>query len=796
MSFSPLSFGSYPVVYRLGLASSMLVLATAYLGCSEGDSGLDGQRCEGTQEIAVDELPTRFSDEYEFSCAACHGSSGEGRGDYPSLQEVDSFQDYVQAVREGSEKGMPAYDADAIADEVLALDFAYLQGDTEGLQLDCDQIDDPWMSDFQTGSSDETETYTRGMEAWRRSHPEGACVNCHAMDAMDLAFFDYDEAAILRRGLGQGASQEDMWAIVDLVDLQRERHEIEPVNPRRYNFLQPCGEVLPGETKQDRERAFWDYLSERDHPYLGDRITSKEEAESVLQELVSWDLRQVCLGFDLAPWTGDSFRGTDFHTINDWIPDFPTIPREEVAADWYALHDAYIEDPTPENLWAVLDEVEEMTIREERTTSEGRNWTLDNALGRAKYQSVQLAAHMMRSETANRPDPGWANAEGLRGGTNDGTVQDFYRPTHRRTTMMWDVGAAMGSGAMPHPSASSGEWPESVADKVFLFPEDFRDRVRAPFSRIWFYIGWMYDPAFIFTAEANRQEYFRQHLIRHDDYYLHAAFITSMTWAHVHYGKDTRFSIYTRLSTPLANGEVVPQFGRGMNGMAGPGFGDHPYFSSSDSDYPEDLAENYRHFVINDFRARTYALEASLLRGHTTDNLENRLERFENHYQVLKEYEDPEYWPELKEDLKRIRELFEQAEGEVTRTEEIENTSMVYRGSHPEEFLPLEIPEEAYGREASPFGEVYDDYCAGCHGHYGQGHAGGGEIAGKGLAFGGYPRLREYPVWGGFQAYVRHGISSEVVQMPAFSRDRISDEELRQLWEALNDPEKLREVDQ
>lgn len=785
----------YSLLLRLIAVLATISMASAHLGCSDSDAGASSNHCQGTLTFDVDEPPARLSDDYEFSCAACHGSDGQGRDDYPSLHDVDNFQAFVQAVREGSSEGMPAYGADTIDEETLAKDFSYLQETTGTLTLDCGQLDEPWTEASSDEALSDDEIYERGMEAWRRAHPEGACVNCHAMDATDLAFFDYDEASILRRGLGQGASQQDMWAIVDLVDLQRERNEFDPINPRRYNFLQPCGEVLPGDTQLERERSFWEYLADRDHPYIGDRITSHEEADSVMEELVSWDLREVCLGFELAPWTGDSFRGPEFHTINDWIPDFPTIPKEEYVDDWYDLHDAYIEDPSPDNLWAVLDQMEEMTIREERQSSEGHPWTIDNALGRSKYQSVQAAAHMMRNHTANRPDPGWENAEGLRGGTNDGTVQDFFRATHDRTSFMWDVGAAMGSGAMPHPSANSGEWPEAVADKVFLFPEDFRERVRAPFSHTWFYIGWMYDPALIFTAEANRQEYFRQHLIRFGDYYMHSAFLTSMTFAHVHYGKDTRFSIYSRLSTPLANGEVVDQFGRGMNGMGGPGFGNHPYFSSSDSDYPEDLAEKYREFVVNDFRARVYALEASLLRGHTTENVDARLDDFDDHYQTLEDYEDPEYWPALQEDLDRIRGLLEQAEGEATRTDEIDNTSMVYRGSHPEDMMPLEIPESALQRDKTPFGESYDQHCASCHGDYAQGHAGGGETAGKGLAFGGYPRLREYPNWGGFKAYVRHGITSDVVQMPAFSEDRISDDELRQIWEALNDPDKLSEVE-
>lgn len=783
-------------------SKSLLVLVAAllgsiaFLGCSDpSQRGSSLDQCSGETDLSVDVLPSRLSQEYEYSCAACHGANGEGRGEYPSLQDISSFQDYVQAVRQGSDQGMPGYDHSMIDDQTLAEDFAYLRGRTD-IGLGCDLDFDSSSTggdDFQNRTDEEI--FSRGLDAWRRSHPEGACVNCHAADAMDLAFFDYDAASILRRGLGQRASLEDAWAIVDLVELQRKLHEIEPVNPRRYNFLQPCGEVLPGETRAERERSFYAYLEDRDHPYTGPLITSPGEAEAAMRELVSWDLRQVCLGFELAPWTGDSFHGPEFHTINDWIPDFPVIPHPEKADQWYALHDAYIEEPTAANLWAILDAMEELTIREVRQTSEGRNWTIDGAMGTAKYRSVQIGAHMMRNRTANRPDPGWADGEGLRGGSNDGTLKTFVENTHARTTPMWDVAAGMGSGAMPHPSATSGEWPEFLADKVFLFPENFRDRIRAPFSRIWFYIGWMYDPALIFTAGANRQEYYLQHLVRHDDLHIHGAFIRSMTFAHVNYGRDSRFSIYNRLGTPLANGQVVADFGGGMNGMGDGGFFRHPYFRHG-REWPEDLAEKFRYFAINDLRARMFALEASLLRGDRTRNLERRLEWFDSYAKDLEEYEDPELWPALEQDLIRIRSLLEQAEGELAASTSTENTSMVYRGSHSTEKLPLEIPEAAFEKVGSPFGEVYDQYCAGCHGQFGEGHAGGGEIAGKGLTFAGYPRLREYPSWGGFQAYVRHGINSEVVKMPSFSRNRISDEDLRVLWEALNDPEKLREVDQ
>lgn len=795
-STQPNRYGIGPCLFP-GLAIlSLSLLGLPSLGCSDaGQSGRSGERCQGDITIAVDAIPERLSQDYEYSCAACHGADGQGRSDYPALHDVTSFQDYVEAVREGSDEGMPAFDHNMIDDETLARDFAYFQGTTE-TTLDCDLIGDAsgFGPDGVAGGSDD-EIYARGMEAWRRSHAEGACVNCHAVDAMDLAFFDYDDASIIRRGVGQGASVDDAWAIVDLVHLQRQRHAIEPVNPRRYNFLQPCGEVLDGDTPEERERAFYAALEERGHPYTGERIDSAAAAEEAMKELVSWDLRQVCLGFELAPWTDDSFHGAEFQSINDWIPDFPTMPRPEDAPQWYALHDAYIDDPSPENLWAILDAMEDLTIDEERRTSEGRNWTLDGALGTAKYRAVQTAAHMMRNHTANRPDPGWDAGQGLRGGTTDETVQKFLETTHARTTSMWDVAAGMGSGSMPHPGANSGEWPDFLADKVFLFPEDFRDRIRAPFSRIWFYIGWMYDPALIFTAGANRHEYFLQHLRRGEAYYLHSAFIRAMTFAHVHYGRDTRFSIYNRLGPPLPNGQVVAEFGRGMNGMRGPGFFRHPYFRHGDEDFPEDLAEKFRYFVVNDLRARVFALEASLQRGHVTDDVEDRLDRFDSYASSLEEYEAPDHWPDLQQDLQRIRALLQQASGDVEEATGVENTSMVFRGSHPTDLLELTIPDEAYERTASPFGTTYDQYCAGCHGLYGQGHAGGGETAGKGLEFGGYPRLREYPSWGGFQAYVRHGIDSDVVAMPAFSKDRISDDELRALWEALNDPQNLQEVD-
>ena len=770
--------------------------------CSNGEPtpAVDVGTCVDDLVLSVDAIPEAPSDTYRLACANCHGATGEGRGDYPSLADVQDFDTFSRAVWAGSDAGMPAFDPSEVTPEILAYDLAFLTGRSVEATLTCETLASYTQDDgpVDVGELDDDAVFARGLEAWRAPHPKGGCVGCHAPDAYDLAFFDYRDAEIMRRALGQQASVEDAQAIIDLVHLQRRRHNLTPVNSDTYRFLQPCGEMLPGDTELQRERAFIEQLDDLGHPYLGARITTPAAAEAALQDVTAWDLRDVCVGFPFPRWTADQFRGREFHSLNDWIPEFATMPAEGMETDWFALHDAYIDDPSDENLWAILHATEDDDALVERIYHDVSDeaWadaaTITNSFTRFKYHSMLAGSHMMRHGTDSRPDPGWDQLieDDIVGGGNGEPLGSWWFTTQDRVSYNWDVAENMGSSGQP--ATPFGLWPEFIADKSYGYDRHQQDDLRSPFALSWFYLGWMYDPALNFTAKGNRQEYFPQHFRSEDldGYPLHLAFTQSMAWAHAQYGRNERLSIYTRLQQPYANGQIVHDLDGGMSGM-GHKFNRHAWFNGNDA-YPEDLAELYRTFVINDYRARVFALEASLLRGDTTGNLEGTLDTFTEFRNVLLTYELPEHLDTLTADLDRIQALLETAGGPADSTAGTANNSHVHRTSSIHERRDLFLPDHQYdARPQSPFGPVYAEQCAACHGQIGQGHTGGGEAAGHFDTFQGYPRLRQYGSWAGFEAYVRTGIHSDIVEMPAFPPDRISDAELRAMWEALNDPETL-----
>jgi hypothetical protein len=204
-----------------------------------------------------------------------------------------------------------------------------------------------------------SEVVRQGLKAWRTPHPNGACASCHTADAYDLAFFDYDDATIMRRGIGQGATVEDVHAIVAMVHYWRERDSIKPVDPRKYRFLQPGGAVLPGQTMAHKDLNLFNELRSNGLlMYQDEKIRTLEQAQKAVQQLL--DLRTVRVGLPFNHWTADAIRGEEFRTLQKWIPEIPRQPKPEYAQQWYQLQNQYIENPRWRN-WICSGVQEAMT---------------------------------------------------------------------------------------------------------------------------------------------------------------------------------------------------------------------------------------------------------------------------------------------------------------------------------------------------------------------------------------------------------------------------------------------------
>jgi len=340
---------------------------------------------------------------------------------------------------------------------------------------------------------DDHSTWFRGLNAWRMPRPQiGACVNCHAPDAYDIARVGFTDEDIMRRAVGDGLGEAEGQAIVDLVDLQRHRHHMvgdnSPFDPDHFRPLQPGNFPLEGDSDAERDLAFAVNLRETHGLKLvSERIDTLADTLAARDELVNLDLNTVRIGIPFDRFSEDPHHGAERNTFHDWIPFAPHEVRREHNEDWYALQDAYILDPTPHNLRALIAAIDEYTTTcrflvnhldpedcdvddgidpsdpygpyasDEPVRSnppEAENPRLTRRWNLFRYRNILLLQHMMREENQRTHEHGMDSAGLMYYPTihpSDETYaswnyQDVYDHIQllNRTTAIWDVGEAVG----------------------------------------------------------------------------------------------------------------------------------------------------------------------------------------------------------------------------------------------------------------------------------------------------------------------------------------------------------------
>ncbi|MEM9457612.1 MAG: cytochrome c [Myxococcota bacterium] len=377
----------------------------------EPDGPPDGEGIEGILECPTVELPpyTRGVDAtltppFSLSCGSCHGPTGSGFGNYPEIPGELTLDEFKDVVRQG--RGlMPAFTEEFITEAQLEEDYAALSVLAEG--ADDDLL--PAAGEWSWSEAQVQQAYERGLEAWRKPDHDGiACTNCHSPDAVDLAVIGFTDDDILRRS-GLHLPAEDAAALVDFVHAQRRRFGIGRPCSKDWRPLQPGGEVLPGDTPHEQDASFAQELVERDYILATGRVETLADAEAVLSEMNSIDLRRLPIGIPFPRWTEDGFNGPEHSTINDYMMGVGRVPNDPDA--WYALESAYIEDPSSANFYELLHEVTDQSndmgfseaTADENSQANGRcNKMSQNGYGfltftdEAKRRSGLIVQHMMR----------------------------------------------------------------------------------------------------------------------------------------------------------------------------------------------------------------------------------------------------------------------------------------------------------------------------------------------------------------------------------------------------------------
>jgi mono/diheme cytochrome c family protein len=512
-------------------AAAMAGTDAAPGGASSGEPPGDpgGPRSPYPDSLLCPEPPAvsgGLSAGFAAQCAGCHGAAGDGRAPFPALRAIADVDTFVRTVREGR-KQMPPFDEAAAPRARLVADFAALTTPAPSASAADPDCGPGFRALPPLGDAERAARIARGLAAYRKPGPKGACAGCHSAAAIDLAFIGFSDADILRRAIPQ-VGVEDARAVLDLVHALRARHRIDrPLHPRRFRLLQPGDEVLPelrqpmvypglaspGEHDAARDAAFARALVDDVGLLLaGTPITTVAAARAAERQLLELDLRSLKVGVPFPRWTEDGFHGQDSNVPNEWVAMLARRPADADPAAYYPLVDAYTQDPSPANLWRMYDAIERTTSGDDSAPLAAR-WSL------RKYQALQLASHLLLTRSRSLPDP-------LAG-------EAITDPAQRRALAIarnpfWRVGDAIRQNPLncnqPDPCTTL----PPALDATINPGDQARERQSYEEKMSWFWLGFTLDPALVATEDnlaAVSGDYFLA--LSQPWYQVHNAFVVA-----------------------------------------------------------------------------------------------------------------------------------------------------------------------------------------------------------------------------------------------------------------------------
>jgi PA14 domain len=343
------------------------------------------------------------------------------------------------------------------------------------------------------------------LAAWRKPDKNNmACAHCHAPDGFDLALLNISDENIQRRA-NFHVDPATTAKILELIHLVRQSNKITaPKDPQTFRPLQPTGKVLPGDTLAERDYALLNHLKSKLPTLFLERISTVQEATQAKDELMRYNPRKEPIGVEFPRWSEDGFHSPANGTLNDWLTERPMVGKTSGDdLQLFALHDTYIFNPTPRNLWAIENAFNHIA-KPGLMLSEGAKQLSPQAAdwAKTKASSTLFGQHLLRMEHFGKEDTA------LRVGfpvmmTADYKVfdpffafGDFGNERSRFEPLL--------NGGLP-PEFMAGLSPERRTPEGFAAM--FQKEVLVP----WWVMGWTFTPGE--NAVPNWYEYFPQSLL-------------------------------------------------------------------------------------------------------------------------------------------------------------------------------------------------------------------------------------------------------------------------------------------
>jgi cytochrome c553 len=331
-------------------------------GSVPDDGSLPKPLADGLCIAPSQEMESGFlSPTFHMQCAGCHGTFGEGKEEYPALPgKATSLGAFSTAIRGGAYTSdtvvMPAFHSSRYADDVMKADFEKLSQVpvTQRAAQATQRLSAPFSF---VATADSDDVFQRGLKSWRTTGAKGACASCHGPMGVDLARIKFTDADILRRCFGQKLKAEECLAIVDMIHTVRARFAMKHFCPKTEGFLQPGHQVLAGHTPEERDLALVQEFERVGLPLFTKDVSSRSDYAATVKRFQALRPTSIRVGFRMNSWTEDRFFGDAHLSSREWIPDYPSEPTAGQKAEWYALHDAYIANPSADNLWRIHEQV-------------------------------------------------------------------------------------------------------------------------------------------------------------------------------------------------------------------------------------------------------------------------------------------------------------------------------------------------------------------------------------------------------------------------------------------------------
>jgi mono/diheme cytochrome c family protein len=446
---------------------------------------------------------TEVSIDFASKCANCHGINGLGLGDFPAIPGQLSLDDFISVVRLGR-NNMPAFDEENIATSDLQADFAAL---TSGSFTVIDNTDcGPGTLHLGKDSNDLESRLSTGLAAFHNPGNKGSCANCHSAVGLDLAMIGFSDGAILRRAL-PNVDEDTAHQIVDYIHALRQKFNVDrPLHPKKFRFGQPGFEVIGdlNMSESDRDKAFGEYLLAGPLPFITpqpdqhllvadpvNRIDSLAKAKAANKQLLNIDLTKLKIATPFNLWTQDGFHGDEQMNANEWIAMQAHIPKN--PGEHFALAEAYLQNPTEQNLWAMYDPMlykERDGFKVRSPTPQGNTISAFELWQERKHQSNQVASHMMLYRTELHPN---RHPAGKPSDAQDKRQQAMTR------SPFWRVADSVRMNPIhdndPFPMIIEGEFRDTIKGDSY--------KQNKSMMQMWFWLGYIHDPALLEIQDTN-----------------------------------------------------------------------------------------------------------------------------------------------------------------------------------------------------------------------------------------------------------------------------------------------------